>query len=144
MGLPDWYLVGSKSSFTANNVRSFIISLLSILRSLTVISLSDYFIVRKALAKVSDLILLDNRSIYWYTKGTNWRAAVAVVASTSLVLRKCRIHLRRLHSAAPCARNSGVKVKGKCQLSSHISPLHLYINNSWMDDGLDKERSRSW
>lgn len=56
-------------------------------------SLSDYYIVRKALVKVSDLILLDKRSIYWYTKGTNWRAAVAIIAAIWLVLRKYRLRL---------------------------------------------------
>lgn len=42
------------------------------------ILLAHYFIIQSRRLKVSDLFILGDKSIYWYTYGVNWRSIVAV------------------------------------------------------------------
>lgn len=45
---------------------------------MTGLMISSYFIINRLKIKVEDLFVGSSRSIYWYTYGINWRAAVAV------------------------------------------------------------------
>lgn len=56
--------------------------------SLSLLSLVDYFLIRKALVKVSNVLLIDKKSIYWFHKGFNLRAAVTVLATIWVPLRE--------------------------------------------------------
>ncbi|PCH35340.1 hypothetical protein WOLCODRAFT_145775 [Wolfiporia cocos MD-104 SS10] len=38
---------------------------------------SHYYVIQKRYFKIPDIYIGDSRSIYWYTKGVNWRAFVA-------------------------------------------------------------------
>lgn len=58
----------------------------------TLSSLVDYFVLRKALVKVSDLLKKDESSIYWYRNGFGWRAIIAVLGAAWLPFRKSRIY----------------------------------------------------
>ncbi|KAK9900701.1 hypothetical protein P389DRAFT_208144 [Cystobasidium minutum MCA 4210] len=52
--------------------------------ALSGIFLVDYLLLRKRYVRVSHLLKTDTSSIYWYTKGCNWRAVVATALSVWL------------------------------------------------------------
>ncbi|KAM5357480.1 hypothetical protein ACJZ2D_016219 [Fusarium nematophilum] len=62
---------------TATNFLTVVGSFNVFLGPLMGIMFADYFILRRRTIKLSDLFGNTSRSIYWYSKGWNWRAAVA-------------------------------------------------------------------
>lgn len=52
-----------------------------------VLSLVDYFLIRRTNVKVSNLLNRDKTSIYWYYSGFNWRAFIAVLGTIWLPIR---------------------------------------------------------
>lgn len=48
---------------------------------------SSYLIVNQRKIKVPDLFVGDKTSIYWYTRGINWRAIIAVGCSAFPLLK---------------------------------------------------------
>lgn len=68
-----WKLVNTATTFLA------VLSSYSVfLGPMTGLMISSYFIIHRLKIKVEDLFVGDQRSIYWYTYGVNWRAAIAV------------------------------------------------------------------
>jgi NCS1 family nucleobase:cation symporter-1 len=93
--LPRWFTIRRGAYFTI--LFAFIMQPWSLLNSatdfLTVVGsfniflgplmgimFADYFILRKTTMKLTELYSSSPTSIYWYTKGWNWRAGVAWVA----------------------------------------------------------------
>ncbi|KAJ4257986.1 hypothetical protein NW762_008123 [Fusarium torreyae] len=79
--MQPWSLLNSATSFLTV-VGSFNV----FLGPLMGIMFADYFIIRKRTIKLSDLYGNSQESIYWYTKGWNWRAAVAWVLGVWFLL----------------------------------------------------------
>ncbi|KAL4905074.1 permease for cytosine/purines, uracil, thiamine, allantoin-domain-containing protein [Aspergillus multicolor] len=75
--LQPWSLLNSATSFLTV-VGSFNI----FLGPLMGIMFADYFLLRRTTMKLTDMYGSTSASIYWYTKGWNWRAAVAWVSGT--------------------------------------------------------------
>lgn len=72
-----WKLVNTATVFLA------VLSSYSVfLGPMTGLMISSYFVVNKRKIKVEDLFVGNNSSIYWYTSGINWRAAIAVSISS--------------------------------------------------------------
>lgn len=68
-----WKLVNTATTFLA------VLSSYSVfLGPMTGLMISSYFVINKQKIKVDDLFVGDSSSIYWYTCGLDWRAAVAV------------------------------------------------------------------
>ncbi|KAL3451546.1 permease for cytosine/purines, uracil, thiamine, allantoin-domain-containing protein [Aspergillus insuetus] len=72
--LQPWSLLNSATNFLTV-VGSFNI----FLGPLMGIMFVDYFLIRKTTMKLSDMYASTPASLYWYTKGWNWRAGVAWV-----------------------------------------------------------------
>ncbi|CAH0058499.1 unnamed protein product [Clonostachys solani] len=70
--MQPWSLLNSATNFLTV-VGSFNI----FLGPLMGIMFADYFLLRKTTIKLTELFSKSPESIYWYTKGWNWRAAVA-------------------------------------------------------------------
>ncbi|KAF4931496.1 Uracil permease [Colletotrichum viniferum] len=70
--MQPWALLNSASNFLTV-VGSFNV----FLGPLMGIMFADYFLLRKRTIKLTDLYGNSSGSIYWYTKGWNWRAAIA-------------------------------------------------------------------
>ncbi|GAB7363948.1 hypothetical protein MBLNU230_g4510t1 [Neophaeotheca triangularis] len=70
--MQPWYLLNGATSFLTV-VGSFNVFLGPFMGIMFV----DYFLIRKRLVKLTDLYEESPKSIYWYSKGWNWRAAVA-------------------------------------------------------------------
>jgi NCS1 family nucleobase:cation symporter-1 len=70
--MQPWSLLNSATNFLTV-VGSFNI----FLGPLMGIMFADYFLLRKTTIKLTELFSTSPESIYWYTKGWNWRAAVA-------------------------------------------------------------------
>ncbi|KAF7558412.1 hypothetical protein G7046_g5735 [Stylonectria norvegica] len=62
---------------TATNFLTVVGSFNVFLGPLMGIMFSDYFLLRKTTMKLTDLYGNSSHSIYWYTKGWNWRAVIA-------------------------------------------------------------------
>jgi NCS1 family nucleobase:cation symporter-1 len=76
-----WKLVNTATTFLA------VLSSYSVfLGPMTGLMISSYFVINKRKIKVDDLFVGDSSSIYWYTCGLDWRAAVAVSNNLSLLL----------------------------------------------------------
>lgn len=65
-------------------------------------SLADYFVLRRKKVRVSHLYSASQDSIYWYWKGFNWRAIVALVVCVAILLREldtgpCSFTLKAVH-----------------------------------------------
>jgi NCS1 family nucleobase:cation symporter-1 len=73
--MQPWSLLNSATDFLTV-VGSFNI----FLGPLMGIMFADYFLIRKTTMKLTELYSSSPTSIYWYTKGWNWRAGVAWVA----------------------------------------------------------------
>ncbi|KAL2867511.1 nucleobase cation symporter-1 family protein [Aspergillus lucknowensis] len=73
--LQPWSLLNSATNFLTV-VGSFNI----FLGPLMGIMFADYFLIRKTTMKLSDMYASTPASLYWYTKGWNWRAGVAWVS----------------------------------------------------------------
>lgn len=58
------------------------------------IMFADYFLLRSRNLKLTDLYEMTDKSIYWYWKGVNWRAAVSWVAGVWLLLPGFAEHVR--------------------------------------------------
>ncbi|CAI7565782.1 unnamed protein product [Penicillium pancosmium] len=72
-----WKLVNTATTFLA------VLSSYSVfLGPMTGLMISSYFVINKRKIKVDDLFVGDSSSIYWYTCGLDWRAAVAWVCGT--------------------------------------------------------------
>lgn len=72
-----WKLVNTATTFLA------VLSSYSVfLGPMTGLMISSYFIINKRKIKVDDLFVGSDSSIYWYTWGINWRAAVAWICGT--------------------------------------------------------------
>ncbi|EOO04154.1 putative uracil permease protein [Phaeoacremonium minimum UCRPA7] len=56
------------------------------LGSMTGVMFADYYIIRARRLKLTDLYESSRRSIYWYWKGINWRAAIAWTMGTWALL----------------------------------------------------------
>jgi NCS1 family nucleobase:cation symporter-1 len=74
--MQPWQLLNSASSFLTV-VGSFNVFLGPFMG----IMFADYFLLRKRTMKLTDLYEESPKSIYWYSKGWNWRAAIAWVLS---------------------------------------------------------------
>lgn len=74
--LQPWQLLNSASNFLTV-VGSFSVFLSPFMG----IMFSDYFLLRKRTMKLTDLYEQSSKSIYWYSNGWNWRAAVSWVAA---------------------------------------------------------------
>lgn len=84
MACNPWKLVNTATIFLA------VLSSYSVfLGPMTGLMISSYFIINRRRIKVDDLFIGNSLSIYWYTCGLNWRAAVAVRACLSL---PCNLH----------------------------------------------------
>jgi NCS1 family nucleobase:cation symporter-1 len=62
--------------------------------------LVDYFVIRKRKLVIPDLFIGDDSSIYWYTKGFNWRAIAALLLAMWISIRTCPFAAelrRRIH-----------------------------------------------
>ncbi|CAG7556358.1 unnamed protein product [Fusarium equiseti] len=79
--MQPWSLLNSATSFLTV-VGSFNV----FLGPLMGIMFADYFILRKRTIKLSELYANSQESIYWYSKGWNWRAAVAWVLGVWFLL----------------------------------------------------------
>ncbi|KAI1070256.1 hypothetical protein LB507_010369 [Fusarium sp. FIESC RH6] len=79
--MQPWSLLNSATSFLTV-VGSFNV----FLGPLMGIMFADYFILRKRTIKLSELYSNSQESIYWYSKGWNWRAAVAWVLGVWFLL----------------------------------------------------------
>ncbi|KND86238.1 putative permease C29B12.14c [Tolypocladium ophioglossoides CBS 100239] len=56
------------------------------------ILVAHYFVVQKRRIKVSDLYTIDPGSIYWYSRGVNWRSIVSWIIG-SVSCHMCRVAL---------------------------------------------------
>ncbi|KAL1968643.1 hypothetical protein VTN77DRAFT_1469 [Rasamsonia byssochlamydoides] len=73
-----WKLVNTATTFLA------VLSSYSVfLGPMTGLMISSYFIVNRRRIKVDDLFVGSDASIYWFTFGINWRAAVAWICGTA-------------------------------------------------------------
>ncbi|PVI06159.1 putative uracil permease [Periconia macrospinosa] len=79
--MQPWSLLNSASSFLTV-VGSFNV----FLGPLMGIMFADYFVLRKTTMKLTELYANAPNSIYWYTRGWNWRAAVAWVLGVCYLL----------------------------------------------------------
>ncbi|KAM0231358.1 hypothetical protein ACHAP5_011068 [Fusarium lateritium] len=79
--MQPWSLLNSATSFLTV-VGSFNV----FLGPLMGIMFADYFILRRRTIKLTDLYGNSQESIYWYSKGWNWRAAVAWVLGVWFLL----------------------------------------------------------
>jgi NCS1 family nucleobase:cation symporter-1 len=79
--MQPWSLLNSATNFLTV-VGSFNI----FLGPLMGIMFADYFLLRKRTMKLTELYSSSPNSIYWYTKGWNWRAGVAWVSSVWYLL----------------------------------------------------------
>ncbi|KAF4448382.1 putative uracil permease [Fusarium austroafricanum] len=79
--MQPWSLLNSATSFLTV-VGSFNV----FLGPLMGIMFADYFILRKTTIKLTDLYGNSSESIYWYTNGWNWRAAVAWILGVWFLL----------------------------------------------------------
>jgi NCS1 family nucleobase:cation symporter-1 len=53
---------------------------------MTGVMFADYYIIRRRKLKLTSLYDLSESSVYWYTKGINWRAPVSWISGVWLVL----------------------------------------------------------
>ncbi|KAL4731814.1 hypothetical protein ACLX1H_000806 [Fusarium chlamydosporum] len=79
--MQPWSLLNSATNFLTV-VGSFNV----FLGPLMGIMFADYFILRKRTIKLSELYANSQESIYWYSRGCNWRAAVAWVLGVWFLL----------------------------------------------------------
>ncbi|KAH7906987.1 permease for cytosine/purines, uracil, thiamine, allantoin-domain-containing protein, partial [Hygrophoropsis aurantiaca] len=70
-----WNLLKSSNNFT-NYLSAYSV----FLSSIAGVMITEYYIIRKGLYKVSDLYKTDKESWYWYTYGVNFRAYAAYIA----------------------------------------------------------------
>ncbi|KAL4960009.1 nucleobase cation symporter-1 family protein [Aspergillus stella-maris] len=75
--LQPWSLLNTATDFLTV-VGSFNI----FLGPLMGIMFADYFLIRRTTMKLTDMYTSNPSSLYWYTRGWNWRAAVAWVSGT--------------------------------------------------------------
>ncbi|SPO03120.1 related to uracil permease [Cephalotrichum gorgonifer] len=70
--MQPWSLLNSASNFltVVGSFNTFLGPLMGIM-------FADYFLLRKTTIKLTELFSNSPESIYWYTRGWNWRAAVA-------------------------------------------------------------------
>ncbi|RJE17958.1 hypothetical protein PHISCL_09704 [Aspergillus sclerotialis] len=73
-----WKLVNTATTFLA------VLSSYSVfLGPMVGLMISSYFVINRLKIKVEDLFVGNSQSIYWYTYGVNWRAALAWVCGTT-------------------------------------------------------------
>ncbi|KAJ5887707.1 Allantoin permease [Penicillium taxi] len=73
-----WKLVNTSTVFL-----SVLSSYSVFLGPMTGLMISSYFVINRSKIKVHDLFVGNSSSIYWYTMGVNWRAAVAWLCGTA-------------------------------------------------------------